>query len=621
MTITPVPRVVVGENAHSAAVLNRRADAILSGSGYAADGTDFAGFARQPGGVLSGIVYDNGGMVINAKHPDYGAVGDTRSVADGAITTATPNFTSASAAFTAADVGKTIIVLGAGVAGAALTTTIFAYVSPTAVTLTANASTTVSGATTLVGTDDTVAVNAILAKAGRMAVFPRGTGTYLVMANLAKPVCAGIVGEGEAVTILQAGPAVTKLLPLGSECTYHRGYQVLGNTTANAVGIVFGDAEAGAYRVDHVRVQGFNGAGAVGVRCKNALKSQFDRLFTWKNSTNLLIDGTGGIAGMPTTLEFNTLVCIDAGLAGGTLGVGCKIVTADTVTFNDPVFDSNVAEAVLVQPAAGGTVTGVVFRNPRFEDNRRGAGATTYQVVVDATAGGWCTARVAIRDGAWSAGAGDGAPAASLHITGVGAVGYLLDNPQVLDVAATVLIDTGAFGTVINWPVNLLNNRLSDTTGNTWMLSRGRVQFPSTANLSTNGYTLDDYDENTRFPFTPTIVLGTGSVTYTSRFGSYTKKGREVSAHGEIVIATVTTPSGTLTIGGFPYTSITGFKGAFAVLGTGLAATATHPMIGRIDAAAATARLFRFNGTGGYVDPGADLQAGSVISFSVTYDT
>lgn len=52
----------------------------------------------------------------------------------------------AGAPFTAAHVGKAVVVAGAGAAGASLSTTIAAIVSPTAVTLAAAASTTVSGA-------------------------------------------------------------------------------------------------------------------------------------------------------------------------------------------------------------------------------------------------------------------------------------------------------------------------------------------------------------------------------------------------------------------------------------------------------------------------------------------
>lgn len=82
---------------------------------------------------------------INVTNAAYGggAKGNTLSYADGTITSGTNAFSSASATFTAADVGKSIVVDYAGAAGAPLVTTIAGFTSANAVTLTANASTTV----------------------------------------------------------------------------------------------------------------------------------------------------------------------------------------------------------------------------------------------------------------------------------------------------------------------------------------------------------------------------------------------------------------------------------------------------------------------------------------------
>lgn len=93
---------------------------------------------------------------------DFGALGNTKKITDGAISIGTAIFTSATAGFTSADVGKVIRVNGAGAAGITLETTISGFTNSTTVTLTANASTTVTGATTFYGTDDTAAIqNAI----------------------------------------------------------------------------------------------------------------------------------------------------------------------------------------------------------------------------------------------------------------------------------------------------------------------------------------------------------------------------------------------------------------------------------------------------------------------------
>lgn len=98
----------------------------------------------------------------------YNAKGDGVTKYDGTITSGTPNFTSATGSFTSADVGKVITIIGAGGSNVDLTTTISAYVSATAVTLTANASATVSGVQYTYGTDDTTAFNDVIT-----AVFAR----------------------------------------------------------------------------------------------------------------------------------------------------------------------------------------------------------------------------------------------------------------------------------------------------------------------------------------------------------------------------------------------------------------------------------------------------------------
>lgn len=89
--------------------------------------------------------------------PIYGiAACDVQQVTDGAIVATSSTLTSASAPFSALDVGLLIRVPGAGVAGANLDTTIATYISPTQVTLTVAASTTVSGATVTWGSSITL---------------------------------------------------------------------------------------------------------------------------------------------------------------------------------------------------------------------------------------------------------------------------------------------------------------------------------------------------------------------------------------------------------------------------------------------------------------------------------
>lgn len=69
-----------------------------------------------------------------------------RAVTDSAITSGLAVLTSATAAFTAADAGRQVSIVGAGVSGATLTTTILTYTNATTVALALPANTTVSGA-------------------------------------------------------------------------------------------------------------------------------------------------------------------------------------------------------------------------------------------------------------------------------------------------------------------------------------------------------------------------------------------------------------------------------------------------------------------------------------------
>src|SRR5262249_27971297 len=119
--------------------------------------------------------------------------------------------------------------------------------------------------------------------------------------------------------------------------------------------------------------------------------------------------------------------------------------------------------------------------------------------------------------------------------------------------------------------------------------------------------------------FTPTIGLGGGSVTYTTQTGTFTKIGRLVTAQISITVNVATTPSGSLTIDNLPFTSSATQKGAVAIMGSGLAASATSPYIGRVTAASTSLRLFRIS-AGALVDPGADLANGCILSVTTSYE-
>jgi hypothetical protein len=83
------------------------------------------------------------------------------------------------------------------------------------------------------------------------------------------------------------------------------------------------------------------------------------------------------------------------------------------------------------------------------------------------------------------------------------------------------------------------------------------ITFPATQSASTNANTLDDYEEGS---WTPTATPTSGSLTSSTRNGSYVKIGNVVVARFSILFTNVGTASGAMTIGGLPFTveNITG---------------------------------------------------------------
>ncbi|NBU34901.1 hypothetical protein EBS40_09850 [bacterium] len=77
------------------------------------------------------------------------------------------------------------------------------------------------------------------------------------------------------------------------------------------------------------------------------------------------------------------------------------------------------------------------------------------------------------------------------------------------------------------------------------------ITFPATQSASTDANTLDDYEEG---DWTPTLYGGssTGTSTYTSQLGSYTKIGRIVTVSFDVAVSAMT-GTGNLRIGGLPF--------------------------------------------------------------------
>ncbi len=148
------------------------APAVYWVDGYYGAGTPGGGLFRYDSDDSS--TADNGGTCIvdaasrrwqrplhgTARLEDFGVRADTVKLTDAAITADAATLTSATASFSDADVGKSVLVMGAGADAATLTTTIDSVTNGTTAVLSDNAGTTVSAATAYYGTDDTTAIQA-----------------------------------------------------------------------------------------------------------------------------------------------------------------------------------------------------------------------------------------------------------------------------------------------------------------------------------------------------------------------------------------------------------------------------------------------------------------------------
>jgi hypothetical protein len=104
-------------------------------------------------------------------------------------------------------------------------------------------------------------------------------------------------------------------------------------------------------------------------------------------------------------------------------------------------------------------------------------------------------------------------------------------------------------------PTGNVNVTIGGANANLTMniLTANGIKFPATQVTSSDGNTLDDYEEGT---FTPTLRydVGTSGVAYSSRVGKYTKIGRQVFVEFQIGLTSKGTGSGEVYLGNLPFT-------------------------------------------------------------------
>ena len=120
---------------------------------------------------------------------------------------------------------------------------------------------------------------------------------------------------------------------------------------------------------------------------------------------------------------------------------------------------------------------------------------------------------------------------AALNASTGGNVYQKINNTTVTDVSSTGIAVTG----------------LVDISAST----SGQIKFPATQNASANANTLDDYEEGTWTPAFTTFT--SGSVSYSTQSGSYTKVGNSVLVRGSIILNGISSPTGDVGISGLPF--------------------------------------------------------------------
>lgn len=320
---------------------------------------------------LEGAVRDRGGAVFNARA--YGLIGDGRRSTGGAMTGGSAVLTTtAGASFGAADVGKHVLVPGAGTSGADLYTTISVYTSATQVTLATAAGTTVSGKVVSWGTDDTAELSALMDAApdGSQIYFPNGI--YSISSQITKTDRRlTFVGESWDAVIRRTGSAVKVLQFNGGSNIELRNIGFDANGITSYGGICF-------YSVKGVRVQDCHAFDSN--KADVATGSGTDRyafLFGVGGSPSENVWITDNlIENLQLEVDYGKNVHIQRNISIGSVLTGAIGVFTinDNLTLEDYVIEDN----IIINPSAGrgivvgldpASTSGCIFRRIKIRNN------------------------------------------------------------------------------------------------------------------------------------------------------------------------------------------------------------------------------------------------------------
>lgn len=234
------------------------------------------------------------------------------------------------------------------------------------------------GATTG-ATDNSAAINAAFSLVGVQTYIP--IGTWRVTSNLNIPVCTGILGTGFLSSIIKTvGCTLGLSISSGATDMLLRDFQMLGDNTASARGIAYGDGASTLNSVlsRNLWVTGYTGTSAVGVDVRNATEATF---------LNCNVNGNtlGGRCKVGTTASTPTTVNFYACNFSACSTQGFLIQQGFSIGFHGTVFQNNTNEGLSIVPDATHSAPQVTIDGDCWFEGNWGANPAQVQLFVDSS--------------------------------------------------------------------------------------------------------------------------------------------------------------------------------------------------------------------------------------------